>query len=66
MLKILILGGTGLLGSYLVPKLLARGYNVSVLSRNPRILVYRYGDEDCHYLTSPIHVSVLRNSWYGL
>jgi nucleoside-diphosphate-sugar epimerase len=33
--KVLILGGTGLLGSYLVPKLLERDYSVSVLSRNP-------------------------------
>jgi len=33
-MKVLILGGTGLLGSFLVPKMLARGYDVSVLSRN--------------------------------
>ena len=33
-MKILVLGGTGLLGSYLVPKLLERDYEVSVLSRN--------------------------------
>ena len=33
-MKILVLGGTGLLGSHLVPKLLARGYDVTVLSRN--------------------------------
>ncbi len=33
-MKVLVLGGTGLLGSFLVPKLLARGYDVSVLSRN--------------------------------
>jgi nucleoside-diphosphate-sugar epimerase len=37
-MKALILGGTGLLGSSLVPKLLARGYDVSVLSRNPNAL----------------------------
>ncbi len=33
-MKILVLGGTGLLGSSLVPKLLERSYDVSVLSRN--------------------------------
>jgi nucleoside-diphosphate-sugar epimerase len=33
-MKVLVLGGTGLLGSFLVPKLLARDYSVSVLSRN--------------------------------
>lgn len=33
-MKVLVLGGTGLLGSFLVPKLLARDYYVSVLSRN--------------------------------
>ncbi|UCH05539.1 MAG: NAD-dependent epimerase/dehydratase family protein [Candidatus Thorarchaeota archaeon] len=37
-MKTLILGGTGLLGSSLVPKLLARGHEVSVLSRNPAAL----------------------------
>ena len=37
-MKVLILGGTGLLGSYLVPKLLARSHEVSVLSRNPSAL----------------------------
>ena len=37
-MKILVLGGTGLLGSFLVPKLLARSYDVSVLSRNPSAL----------------------------
>ena len=33
-MKVFVLGGTGLLGSYLVPKLLSRGYDVTVLSRN--------------------------------
>jgi nucleoside-diphosphate-sugar epimerase len=37
-MKALILGGTGLLGSSLVPKLLTRGHEVSVLSRNPAAL----------------------------
>ena len=37
-MKVLILGGTGLLGSSLVPKLQARGHDVSVLSRNPDAL----------------------------
>jgi nucleoside-diphosphate-sugar epimerase len=37
-MKVLVLGGTGLLGSFLVPKLLARGYSVSVLSRNKTAL----------------------------
>ena len=37
-MKILVLGGTGLLGSYLVPKLLTRGFEVSVLSRNSAAL----------------------------
>ena len=37
-MKIFVLGGTGLLGSYLVPKLLERGYEVSVLSRNKAAL----------------------------
>ena len=37
-MKILVLGGTGLLGSFLVPKLLARDYYVSVLSRNSEAL----------------------------
>jgi nucleoside-diphosphate-sugar epimerase len=33
-MKILVLGGSGFLGSYLVPKLISRGHFVSVLSRN--------------------------------
>ena len=37
-MKSLILGGTGLLGTHLVPKLIARGYDVSVLSRNSAAL----------------------------
>ncbi len=37
-MKVLILGGTGLLGSSLVPKLQARDHDVSVLSRNPDAL----------------------------
>lgn len=37
-MKVLVLGGTGLLGSSLVPKLLARDYYVSVLSRNKTAL----------------------------
>ncbi|MHA2025926.1 MAG: NAD-dependent epimerase/dehydratase family protein [Candidatus Thorarchaeota archaeon] len=37
-MKVLVLGGTGLLGSFLVPKLLARDYYVSVLSRNKTAL----------------------------
>jgi len=37
-MKVLVLGGTGLLGSFLIPKLLARDYTVSVLSRNKEAL----------------------------
>ena len=37
-MKVLVLGGTGLLGSSLVPKLQARDYEVSVLSRNKAAL----------------------------
>lgn len=37
-MKVLILGGTGLLGSSLVPKLQARGHDVSVLSRSEAAL----------------------------
>ncbi len=37
-MKVLVLGGTGLLGSHLVPKLLTRGYDVTVLSRNAAAL----------------------------
>ena len=37
-MKVLVLGGTGLLGSSLVPKLLERDYSVSVLSRNSAAL----------------------------
>ena len=37
-MKVFVLGGTGLLGSYLVPNLLSRGYNVTVLSRNAAAL----------------------------
>ncbi len=37
-MKVLILGGTGLLGSHLVPKLLSRGYEVTVLSRSAAAL----------------------------
>ena len=37
-MKVLVLGGTGLLGSFLVPKLISRDYAVSVLSRNPKAL----------------------------
>ncbi|MHA2045534.1 MAG: NAD(P)H-binding protein [Candidatus Thorarchaeota archaeon] len=38
-MKVLVLGGTGLLGSYLIPKLVARDYTVSVLSRNKAALM---------------------------
>jgi nucleoside-diphosphate-sugar epimerase len=37
-MKVLILGGTGLLGSSLVPKLQARGHDVSILSRSEAAL----------------------------
>ncbi|MCI4438535.1 NAD-dependent epimerase/dehydratase family protein [archaeon] len=35
-MKVLVIGGTGHIGSYLVPRLLLRGYEVQVLARNPR------------------------------
>ncbi|GAB4181326.1 MAG: SDR family oxidoreductase [Wenzhouxiangellaceae bacterium] len=34
-MKVLVIGGTGLIGSHIVDELLARGHQVSVLSRNP-------------------------------
>jgi nucleoside-diphosphate-sugar epimerase len=34
-MKILIIGGTGFLGSHIVQKLISRNYNVSILTRNP-------------------------------
>ncbi len=37
-MKILVLGGSGFLGSYLVPKLQTRGHDVTVLSRNEMAL----------------------------
>lgn len=36
MSKVLITGGTGLVGSYLISKLKEEGYEVAVLSRNPK------------------------------
>ena len=35
MRTVLVTGGTGVLGSYLVPKLVARGHEVRALSRHP-------------------------------
>ncbi len=35
-MKVLVIGGTGHIGSYLVPRLVLRGYEVQVLARNPR------------------------------
>jgi nucleoside-diphosphate-sugar epimerase len=35
-MKVLVIGGTGHIGSYLVPRLLLRGYEVQVLARNPK------------------------------
>jgi nucleoside-diphosphate-sugar epimerase len=35
-MRILIVGGTGHIGGYLVPRLLAEGHAVSVIARNPR------------------------------
>jgi len=35
-MKVLIIGGTGHIGSYLVPRLVLRGYEVQVLARNPK------------------------------
>ena len=37
-MRVLVLGGTGLLGSFLVPKLQRRGHDVTVLSRNTTAL----------------------------
>ena len=37
-MKVLVLGGSGFLGSYLVPKLQQRGFDVTVLSRNKAAL----------------------------
>ena len=34
-MKILVVGGTGHIGSYLVPQLVLRGYNVKVVARHP-------------------------------
>ncbi len=35
-MKVLVIAGTGHIGSYLVPRLVLRGYEVQVLARNPR------------------------------
>jgi len=35
-MKVLIIGGTGHIGSYLVPRLVLHGYEVQVLARNPK------------------------------
>src|SRR5437588_12805637 len=35
MATVLVTGGTGVLGAYLVPRLVARGHDVRVLSRRP-------------------------------
>ncbi len=40
-MKILVVGGTGHIGSFLVPRLTAAGHEVAVVARNPRP---RYGD----------------------
>ncbi|MCX7804293.1 MAG: NAD-dependent epimerase/dehydratase family protein [Planctomycetota bacterium] len=40
-MKILVVGGTGHIGSFLIPRLIAAGHEVSVAARNPRP---RYGD----------------------
>ncbi|MFR2945089.1 MAG: NAD-dependent epimerase/dehydratase family protein, partial [Lachnospiraceae bacterium] len=36
--KILVAGGTGAMGVYLVPKLVARGYEVTVTHNDARLL----------------------------
>lgn len=47
-MKILITGGTGLVGSYLIPKLIEKGHQVNILSRsthqdkNPNINYYQW------------------------
>jgi nucleoside-diphosphate-sugar epimerase len=35
-MRILVIGGTGHIGSYLVPRLVLAGHNVTVIARNPR------------------------------
>ena len=35
-MKVLVVGGTGHIGSYLVPRLVGRGHDVAVVARNPR------------------------------
>lgn len=34
-MKVLVVGGSGHIGSYLVPRLVAKGFEVSVVARNP-------------------------------
>lgn len=56
-MKVLITGGTGLIGRHLIPKLKNKGYDVAVLSRNPakekQVNAYRWNikteeiDKDC-------------------
>ncbi|MEM2687859.1 MAG: NAD-dependent epimerase/dehydratase family protein, partial [Thermoproteota archaeon] len=50
-MKVLVIGGTGHIGSYLVPRLVLRGYEVQVLARNPRP---RYGGADTEALWSRV------------
>ena len=34
-MRVLVVGGTGHIGSYLVPRLIGEGHQVSVVARNP-------------------------------
>ena len=51
MSKILILGGTGAMGVYLVPELLNMGHDVYVTSRSERAS----GNEKLHYIQGDAH-----------
>lgn len=44
-MKFLITGGTGFIGSHLVPHLLKQGHQLTVLTRRPGFLFQRYGDK---------------------
>ena len=64
-MKILVIGGTGHIGSYLVPRLLASGHEVSVVSRNakPRYADPRLGWDAIRWIAADRKAEEQAGSW---